>query len=194
MERHSILLYRRRILDDPKAWELMTFTIRAATKADASLLPDIERSAGEAFLTTPDLAWIASDEVQSEARHLELIEQATAWVAIDASGNPVGFLNGERMGSSFHILEIAVRRELQGRGLGRALIEEAAAWAKAQGLAALTLTTFRDVPWNEPFYKRQGFTTLEAGELTDKLSEILEAEAQIGLRGRCAMSRDLGAH
>jgi GNAT superfamily N-acetyltransferase len=166
----------------------MTFTIRVADRADASLLPDIERSAGEAFLAIPELAWIASDEVQTTARHLELIEFGAAWVAIDSDGAPVGFLNGEKLGDGFHILEVAVRRELQGRGLGRALIDAAAEWAKAQGLAALTLTTFRDVPWNQPFYERHGFRTLDPAELTDGLREILETEAKHGLRGRCAMS------
>jgi hypothetical protein len=75
----------------------VTFSIRPATHADAGLLPDIERSAGEAFRSIPNLAWIASDDVQSSARHLELIEHAATWVAVNASGVPVGFLNGEGM-------------------------------------------------------------------------------------------------
>lgn len=171
----------------------MTFSVRTATQTDARLLPDLERSAGEAFLSIPDLAWIASDDVQSEARHRELIESGAAWVAVNVRDEPVGFLNGERMGSNLHILEIAVRSDLQGRGLGRALIEEVVQWAKARDVNALTLTTFRDVPWNEPFYKRLDFKTLASRDLTNELVEILATEARNGLLRRCAMSRQLRA-
>lgn len=34
------------------------------------------------------------------------------------------------------------------RGVGRSLIEQAARQAAAEGIAALTLTTFSQVPWN----------------------------------------------
>lgn len=170
----------------------MTVSIRPARLADAARLPDLERSAGQAFLAIPDLAWIASDDVQPETQHRELIETGTAWVAVDADDAPVGFLNGEAMGGNLHILEIAVRSDLQGRGLGRALIEAAAHWANTRNMSALTLTTFRDVPWNEPFYQRLGFRTLEPGDLTQALLEILEDEARNGLPRRCAMSRLLG--
>ena len=155
------------------------------------MLRDIERSAGAAFLAIPDLAWIASDDVQSEAKHLALIENGAAWVVVNADDEPVGFLNGERRGSAFHILEVSVRSELQGRGLGRLLIEETAAWASAAGLSELTLTTFRDVPWNAPFYERRGFRILEPAELSDELRQILEMETEHGLHGRCAMARRL---
>ena len=169
----------------------LTFSIRVATKNDAKLLPNIERSAGAAFRSIPDLAWIASDEVQSEAQHLALIENGAAWVAVNERDEPVGFLNGERRSDAFHILEISVRSELQGRGLGRLLIEEAAAWASAAGLSELTLTTFRNVPWNAPFYERLGFRVLEPAEQSDELRQILEIEAENGLHGRCAMVRQL---
>ena len=60
---------------------LMAVQIRHAVSADAALLPDIERSAGELFRTVPDLAWIAGDEVMSAEAHLEHIAQGTVWVA-----------------------------------------------------------------------------------------------------------------
>jgi ribosomal protein S18 acetylase RimI-like enzyme len=99
-----------------------SISIRLATKRDAKFLPDIERSAGAAFLSIPELAWIASDDVQSEEQHLALIENGGAWVAANARDAPVGFLNGERRGGAFHILEISISSQLQGRGLGRLLI------------------------------------------------------------------------
>lgn len=50
-----------------------------------------------------------------------------------------------------HIYEMSVVDTCQGLGLGRALVQAAINWAVANHLAALTLTTFRDVPWNAPY-------------------------------------------
>ena len=45
----------------------------------------------------------------------------------------------------------------------------------------LTLSTFRSVPWNAPYYARLGFAELPAAELTPGLTEILAAETAFGL-------------
>jgi hypothetical protein len=60
-------------------------------------------------------------------------------------------------------------------------------------LVALTLTTFRDVAWNGPFYQRLGFEELAAHDLSPDLAQILAHEAARGLPGdrRCAMRLDL---
>ena len=56
----------------------------------------------------------------------------------------------------------------QGKGIGRRLIA-CVADRPAKGLASLTLTTFRDVPWNAPFYARLGFEMITT--LTPELRE-----------------------
>lgn len=163
--------------------------IRPTRAEEAALLPGIERSAGAAFLALPDLAWIADDDVLPEERHRALIAGGAAWVAVGAEDVPLAFLAAEATADRLHIWEFAVRHELQGRGIGRALMAEAKAWAGARGLRAVTLTTFRDVPWNEPFYRRLGFRTLDERELTAELRTVLDAEQRHGLprEKRCAM-------
>ena len=170
------------------------FDIRKAIAADAEKLPEIERSAGAAFLEDLDLKWIADDDVQSVERHLELIDWGAAWVATDASGEPVGFLSAEVTANTLHIWELAVRNDLQGRGMGRALIERARLWAVDQGIGVVTLTTFRGVPWNEPFYRSIGFRTLGSHEFTPFLACTLAAEISAGLPAekRCAMVLAIG--
>jgi GNAT superfamily N-acetyltransferase len=169
----------------------MAVQIRHAVAADAALLPDIERSAGELFRTIPDLAWIAGDEVMSAEAHLEHIAQGTVWVAQEEGGALIGFLTAERAGDELHIWEFAVHAGHQGHGVGRQLMEAAEAYTRREGLSALTLTTFRGVPWNEPFYARLGFETLEDAAIGDRLSAILRDEVLKGLPGerRCAMRR-----
>jgi hypothetical protein len=60
-------------------------------------------------------------------------------------------------------------------------VEAVRDWARAAGHARLTLTTFRGVPWNEPFYARLGFRELAESELSDALRAVVEDEAARGL-------------
>lgn len=167
--------------------------IRLACEGDAVALPAIERSAGELFRAIADLAWVADDDDQSVERHRDLIGKGACRVAVDGSDRPVAFLSAEILGDELHIWEFAVRRDRQGRGIGRALLEEAVADARARGLAALTLTTFRDVAWNQPFYARLGFRTLDAADIGERLGNVLRREAEHGLpeARRCAMRLSL---
>lgn len=152
------------------------------------MLPAVERSAAESFRQIPGLQWLADEGVMAERRHAELQAAGTSWVAL-AADEPVGFLAAEIIGDEMHIWELAVRQDQQGRGLGRALLQAAIDGAADRRLAAVTLTTFRDVPWNQPFYEKIGFVTLPAEEAGARLAAILRSEVEQGLPGerRCAM-------
>ncbi len=45
----------------------------------------------------------------------------------------------------------------------------------------MTLTTFADVPWNGPYYRRLGWRDLPAAELGPELAAIRRHEASLGL-------------
>lgn len=167
----------------------MAALIRPANRSDAALLPDIERSAAELFRTVPALAWIADDDVLSPEVHLRFIAAGTAWVAADDTGKARGFLSAERFGHALHIWELAVHRDWQGQGCGRSLVTQAIAHARRQQLSIVTLTTFRDLAWNGPFYRRLGFEAIEDEALDERLAAILEHERELGLpvHLRCAM-------
>ncbi|WP_394764211.1 GNAT family N-acetyltransferase [Phenylobacterium sp.] len=163
--------------------------VRPALESDASLLPDVERSAGEVFRDVPALAWIADDEVQSEEQHRVYARAGNSWVAVDEGDRPLGFLSAEPCGEELHIWELAVRRDQQGRGAGRALFEACLRYARLRDLTAITLTTFRGLPWNEELYHRWGFETLVEENTGGRLADILSDEREHGLPSeqRCAM-------
>jgi GNAT superfamily N-acetyltransferase len=167
--------------------------IRAANDRDASLLPDIERSSGEIFRQWPGLEWIADDTVQSQEQHRALIADGIALVAEVQGAGIAAFLNGEVAPDALHIWQIAVHRDRQRNGIGRTLIEAAQQLAIDRGIKTLTLTTFRNVPWNEPYYRRLGFVTLDSVELNPRLKAVLHAEGQAGMpiAQRCAMQKSL---
>jgi GNAT superfamily N-acetyltransferase len=166
----------------------MSIAVRRARMEDADRLPDVERSAGQLFRTIPELAWIAGDRVMSTEDHRSFITHSLEWVADGAAG-PAGFLAAEQIDDELHIWELAVHADHQGRGVGRQLMRAALAHARAKGCAALTLTTFRDVAWNEAFYAKLGFATLGREALTPRLTAMLAHEAELGLpfERRCAM-------
>jgi len=61
--------------------------------------------------------------------------------------------------------------------------------ARRRGLAGLSLTTFRDVPWNAPFYASVGFAIVEGEDARGALQTYLDREASRGLdpARRCAV-------
>jgi len=113
----------------------------------------------------------------------------TLWVVDD--GAPVAFLAGRVEGQRLHIDELDVQQSHQGRGLGRKLLSTAADWARAHGLARLSLTTFRSIPWNAPFYASFGFREWDAAEAPASIAQALRKEAANGLSDRCAMVMEL---
>jgi len=122
--------------------------VRPATQNDVGLLPEIERSSGEVFRLWPGLEWIAEDTVQSEEQHRALIGNGISFVAEVDGWGVAAFLNGEMTSDALHIWQMAVHEQQQRRGIGRRLIAAAEQSAITEGARALTLTTFRNVPWN----------------------------------------------
>ncbi|EOL9026664.1 GNAT family N-acetyltransferase [Cronobacter sakazakii] len=171
----------------------MTFRIRKTATRDIASLAAIERSADSAFETIPALAWVATDGVQPEDLHHRLCEQGYSAVMVNANDAPVGFINGDYIDGALHILGVAVMRDCQGMGLGKRLMADAICHARAKQLSALTLTTFRNVPWNQPFYARLGFSVISEVDMPDALARLLDEEAAHGFArdSRCAMRLSL---
>ena len=118
------------------------------------------------------------------------LSAGTLWIAEDA-GKPVAFLAAHAEGDRLHIDEFAVAREHQGQGLGRRILATTADWARDRGFARLSLTTFRSVPFNGPFYAAVGFREWTADEAPATIRQRLIHEANEGFRDRCAMRLDL---
>ncbi|PNV97954.1 GNAT family N-acetyltransferase [Pseudomonas protegens] len=167
----------------------MTIEIRRARVTDADFLPAIETCAAELFRSDAQLAWLADAAVADAPSHRANIQRHPVWVAVTADDIPCAFLNAEACDRELHVWEISVARGHQGQGIGKRLLQAARQYALEQQLEALTLSTFRGLPWNEPFYQRQGFVTLEQAQLGPRLCQVLADEARYGLPAarRCAM-------
>lgn len=155
-------------------------TIRAATPADFAAMQEIEVEAGSLFAAIGMQA-VADDEPFAIAELAAFADAGHAWVAVDRDDRPVGYLVAELVDGRAHIEQVSVRPSHGRQGIGRRLVDHVDAWASANGLPALTLTTFADVAWNAPLYERLGFRRLALDELTPGLRRIRAREAAAGL-------------
>ena len=103
------------------------------------------------------------------------------WTALSSDGTPVGFAIVRMLDDLAYLQEIGVHPDHGRRGIGTALIHAVFAWARSHSIEAVTLTTFRHLPWNAPFYERLGFRLLNQGELTTGLEAVLAVEKAEGL-------------
>jgi GNAT superfamily N-acetyltransferase len=168
--------------------------IISARPRDVAMLPAIELAAARL------LVGHAPGSILNETTSLDVLNAAQRhgrlWVAL-ADDVPVGFAHVELLEPAVaHLEEIDVRPDYGHRGLGKRLVTAICTWAAASGYESVTLTTFRDVPWNMPFYARLGFEVIPSDALSPALRAVVQDEARRGLdpsrrvamRRRCAVT------
>jgi len=164
------------------------WSLRLARPADAELMPPIEAAAGQLFKQVEGLEEIAGNHTLPVPRLERYIRKGHCLIA-HVGDIPAGFLVNEPFSRELHIWEVDVHPDFQGRGLGAGLMRACIVDARNSGFRAVTLTTFRDVPWNAPFYERLGFEEVTALDAHPRLAGELAVEADHGLpiERRCAM-------
>ncbi len=152
------------------------FTIRVATVDDASLLADIERAADQRYLDSPYRDELDGSAIPDEAAQRYCAEGRVFVAEVD--GQIVGYLGWHHESDHRHlgIAQVSVLPEFGRLGIGAALMRCAVDRALADGKSHVTLATFSDVAWNEPWYLRLGFRTLTSSEWTDWMGDVVEAQ------------------
>jgi GNAT superfamily N-acetyltransferase len=165
------------------------YEITTARPRDVPLLPALELAAATLLIGHAPAAVLA--ETTTREDYDDAQRQGHLWVAL-MDDAPVGFAHVEVIEAGVaHLEELDVHPEHGRRGLGTGLVMAVCAWAASQGFQAVTLTTFRDVPWNMPFYARLGFEVISPQELSPAARSRVEDEARRGLdpANRVAMRR-----
>lgn len=160
----------------------MAVLIRAGRPEDVPLLAPIEQAAGLLFLEV-GMPEIAGDDPLPEEMLLQGVDAGLLWVAVDEGESvvPVGYLLGKNLDESRHIEQLTVHPGYARQRIGSRLIDACGEGAMASGFRSLTLTTFRDVPWNAPYYRRIGFVEVPDTEMSPALREIVQHEHDAGL-------------
>jgi GNAT superfamily N-acetyltransferase len=155
------------------------YRIRVARPGDVQALAEIERRAGELFRTV-GLDMVADGFSPPLDDYRRAITAGTAWLAETVTCVPAGFVIAGVLDGVAHLVELDVDPDHGRRGLGRALVATVVAWARSRALPEVVLTTFRDVPFNGPFYVAQGFVEFLPGADRPGLLAARAHEAAIG--------------
>lgn len=136
------------------------YVIRPSEDADApglaGLIDDVAGE-GELIAAVPG----EPDTIEQSARLVSIVHDGGLTLTLEVDGAPAGNVMVQRRAGSHyaHVGEIAilVSNAQRGAGLGRALMEMAIAWARAVGLAKLSLRVFPDNQRAIALYHSLGF-------------------------------------
>lgn len=168
------------------------FTLRLAQPGDAEAYHRVEEDAAGLLREEPSLAGVPIPPSASSEDHARMIAKGRSLTALVGT-EIVGFAAAAPAGRDLHLHELSVARAHQGRKIGATLLEALAVDARNSGYRAITLNTFRDIPWNAPFYTRHGFVEVTNLEGRPHLAESQASAIALGLPAerRCAMIRFL---
>lgn len=145
-------------------------TVRSPRPGELELLAAIELAADSVFASV-------GIDLPADTAPLEYLQQAEF---VLVAGDPVvGFAVVERVDADAHLGQLSVHPSAARRGIGSALLAAVVEECAERGFPAVTLTTFADVAWNGPFYRRRGFVTLDAPgpELRRHVAELAWLDA-----------------
>ncbi|WP_194419902.1 GNAT family N-acetyltransferase [Microbacterium abyssi] len=144
--------------------------------SDFSLAADIEAAADELLIGhLHAVDWPPVDSGQERMAmpgFLLLAEE-------ESDGFVVGFAHVLEIDGFVHLEQLAVLPAHSRRGHGRMLVEAVLAEAVARGYTEITLRTYRDVPWNAPFYESCGFRRSDPASPFHE--HLVDVEARVGL-------------
>jgi GNAT superfamily N-acetyltransferase len=144
------------------------YAIRARRADDDAALVGVENAANR-LLAGHGYPHLAEHGIPDVDYLRGVIGDGDVFVATGPDGAPAGFAVAQPLGTRLHLRELSVDPAHGRRGLGAALVRTVAAHAHKLGLTGVSLTTFRAVPFNAPFYARLGFREAEGGDLAETL-------------------------
>jgi GNAT superfamily N-acetyltransferase len=166
--------------------------IRTPRLDELERLRDIERAAGVLFADA-GMPEVAAHEPEPADALEQYVDAGRAW-AITIDDLPVGYAVVNIVDGCAHLEQISVHPDAGRLGLGTLLLHHVCAWAREQGYAAVTLSTFSHLAWNAPFYAKNGFRVMADDELGPELRALRDDETAHGLdpQLRVCMSATLG--
>lgn len=157
------------------------FSIRTAGVADIARLREIAVAADRQFAQV-GMADLAGAEPTDAETFDRLIAARSVWIIEDSEAqSPIAFAVTAEIDTALHLAQVSVHPDYARQGVGRRLTEYLIDQARRSSHHAVTLTTFRDVPWNAPYYERLGFAVIDDDDLTDGLRQVRDREAEAGL-------------
>ncbi len=151
------------------------YSIRAHRPADDAALLKVENRAAQLF-RGHGYPEIADNPFASVADFRAMATGHEVLVAVAGDDRPVGYAVSGARGDFLHLRELSVDPDHGRRGLGSALVRAVIARCREQGMRGVTLTTFRTIPFNAPFYAALGFVELPLDQAPARLRDVFRQE------------------
>lgn len=168
-----------------------TYFLRSATSDDAPAIRAIEERSVQKFGTIPELAHLAQPgnfTPNSISGLYTWLSRGKVFLALHSSASEskaVGVIAALPKDDTIYIAEVSVLAEHNGKGVGGMLLNAVFDWAREQSIqkgeevARVSLTCYKDVPWNGPWYRRKGFVEVEAESLGIEHVEKMELDRKV---------------
>ncbi len=168
-----------------------SLTLRPSTDGDAAALLALSRRADQLFAAHgfPQIPALPPTPL---AEFRSFLTDNRSFIAL-LGDKPAGFAVCGAAGEHFWLKELAVDPAHGRRGIGSALVDATIGQARHYGHSAIFLSTFRNVPFNQPFYARRGFVAVDTETAAEELREQFLREIPAGVESatRVLMVRDL---
>lgn len=174
--------------------------MRAAKSENIDQICHIDTNASSKFASIPALADLAdgSHGPLESTTVSEWLATGTIYV-LENGIHMLGFTAVQPKDGILYVAELSVLESQQGRGLGSLLLDkvfdDARQMAQDAGreTARVSLTTYPDVPWNGPWYRKRGFQEVNPETLGSwHVQKVRQDDSDLARPGyrRCCMLRE----
>jgi GNAT superfamily N-acetyltransferase len=153
--------------------------IRRAEPSEIDLLAAIDDDAGTLFAEAGiDVDFPPGHEYLEYERHRwsACLAAGRTLLAVHLRRGPVGFAMLSYLDGYAYVEQLSVQRDAMGRGIGTRLLGAVSELSKAAGDCAILLTTYGHLPWNRPFYERNGYVAVPDVACGPEIARELEMQ------------------
>jgi RimJ/RimL family protein N-acetyltransferase len=157
-------MYNKKAKHRKKGIMMMNIEIRLSKEEDFRQLMELDKNIWNSATTPGEIAWTSVEEF---AKRNPAGSQLVA--LIDGKvGGYLGFHHPTPLATNKHVLEldIGVDHRLQGKGIGKQLLQKGKELAKTKGIHKLSLRVLSTNEGAIQFYKKNGF--IEQGRLINE--------------------------
>ena len=166
------------------------FEIGLAIEADIPAMIWADKAASKLFEPTGLIEPEGLGDHVPSSVFVDEIPNETVFAARRNDGHAVGFAITRPRGKGLYLDQVSVHPDYGRNGIGRALVLRVLREAEARRLPHVSLSTFRDLAWNGPFYASMGFAELPREKYESYMYEIEDAQRKyMDVGKRCFMRR-----
>lgn len=153
----------------------MEFDLRLSHDNDLEQLQRLSVRARQRYTIIPSLAHV----VESPPLGADRFEACRVMVAVDRhSDEVIGFVAMRLLDDYLYLDNISVEPLASGKGVGKSLLSPVVAYAHLRRADAVSLTTFREPPWNGPWFRQHGFCPMPTDCIGDGLRRVMKRQSQ----------------